>query len=195
MKHLALLLLIILGGVSFGCTPDAPVAVDESSESPTASAEAEAPSEPEGKVLTSTDGTSQILVPEEWESATDLNDVAILQAEHPTEEQYVIVIQDSKEDFADADLALHSEVTTEAIVSSLTDGSSTEPESVTINGNPALQKEISGTIDNINIIYLHTNVETPTSYYQVLTWSLRSQFEDYRSNFEQVTNSFEEVGG
>ncbi len=149
--------------------------------------------QPQGTVLTSADGRTQITVPEDWSSMTDLNAVASIQAANLNKEQYVIVIEDSKQDFSDASLDYHSEVTSQLIVDGLTAPEADAPVPMTVNGHAALQKEIRGSFDNINVIYLHTSIETPTHFYQVLTWSLKSRFEENRSIFEQVTQSFQEV--
>ena len=147
-----------------------------------------------GTVMTSTNGAAQITVPDDWDAMTDLNDVAILQAANLAKEQYIIVIDDSKEDFADPDLAQYSDITSQLIIDGLGNSEVGTPTPSTINGNAALQKEIRGSIDNINVVYLHTSVETPTHFYQVLTWTLKSQFDKNRSVLQEVTNSFREAG-
>ncbi|NER78797.1 MAG: hypothetical protein F6K42_04305 [Leptolyngbya sp. SIO1D8] len=200
MKRLIPLSLIAIVSLS-GCTllnssTETTESANQEADSLVASndeAEGSDSSEPDGVVLVSTDGSSQLTIPEDWSETTDLNDVAILQAANPVKEQYVIVIQDSKEDFTDANLEYHSEVTAELLIEGLTSPEVTEPRSLTINNYPALQKEISGAFDNINVVYLHTSIETPTHFYQVLTWSLKSRFEGNRSTFEQVTQSFREA--
>ena len=147
-----------------------------------------------GTVMTSTNGAVQITVPDDWDAMTDLNDVAIIQSANLVKEQYIIVIDDTKEDFAEPDLGEYSDITSQLIIDGL-NGSEVGPSTpLTINGNAALQKEIRGSIDNINVVYIHTSVETPTHFYQVLTWTLKSQFDKNRSVLQEVTNSFREAG-
>lgn len=147
----------------------------------------------QGTVMPSTNGAVQITVPDDWDAMTDLNDVAIIQAANLAKEQYIIVIDDSKEDFAEPDLAQYSDITAQLIIEGLNGAEAGTPISSTINGNAALQKEIKGSIDNINVVYIHTSVETPSHFYQVLTWTLKSQFDKNRSVLQEVTNSFKEA--
>ena len=193
--------LILIGVVASSCstgsqTTESP---DQSAETPTTEAQTtETPTEEvsstiQGTVLTSLDGASQITVPEDWNETNELNDVATIQAANFNKEQYVIVIEDSKEDFTDANLDDHSQITSQLIVDGLTAPNLTSPNSITINGYTALQREIQGSFENINVVYLHTSIETPTHFYQIVTWSLKSRFEENRSVFEQVTQSFQEV--
>ena len=193
--------LILIGVVASSCstgsqTTESP---DQSAETPTTEAQTtETPTEEvsstiQGTVLTSLDGASQITVPEDWNETNELNDVATIQAANFNKEQYVIVIEDSKEDFTDANLDDHSQITSQLIVDGLTAPNLTSPNPITINGYTALQREIQGSFENINVVYLHTSIETPTHFYQIVTWSLKSRFEENRSVFEQVTQSFQEV--
>lgn len=146
-----------------------------------------------GVVITSADGDSQITVPRDWSEMDDLNEVAIIQAANLFEEQYAIVIQDNKEDFADTDINAHSEATVQILLDSLTSSEVTTPTPLTVNGYTAVQTEIQGSFENINVVYLHTSIETREHFYQVVTWTLKSRFESNRSLFEQVTQSFREI--
>lgn len=186
-------LLVLLAGVG-ACSPGGDQATDSDVQDTPAPVEtAEAEPEVVGTTIVSTNGSSQITVPEGWEETDELNDVAIIQAANLAEDQYVIVIDDSKEDFADASLETFSEITAETFLDILDDPTLGEPVTLTINGNPALQQQVEGSIENTNVVYLQTNIETPTHFYQVLTWSLKSRFEDNRDIFEGVTESFQEV--
>ena len=52
------------------------------------------------QIVTSTDGKFQLTVPGSWQTETTLNEEAALQASSRIGELYVIVIRESKEDFA-----------------------------------------------------------------------------------------------
>ncbi|MGD1904889.1 MAG: hypothetical protein ACFB0C_02710 [Leptolyngbyaceae cyanobacterium] len=197
MKRFLPLLLLLLAGIT-ACSPGDDAASDTDT-APVETAEDVEPAEPEaaepeGTIVTSTNGTVQLTVPDDWQETDELNDVAILQAANPVDEKYVIVIDDTKEDFADATLEQYAEITSEMFLDILTDPNVSEPVSLTINGNSALQQQVEGSIDNINVIYLQTNVETDTHFYQVLTWTLKSRFDEHESIFKAVTESFQEVG-
>lgn len=197
-RFIPLLLVAIAGSSSCALSQPAPESTPPVEPSSAVSTPGTAPVEsvppvPQGVVMTSTDGRSQLTVPTDWSSRTDLNDVAILQAANLAKEQYVIVIDDNKADFTNATLNDHSQITSQLIVDGLTSPQITQPVPVTINGYAALQREIHGSFDNINVVYLHTSIETPTRFYQVLTWTLKSKYAENRSIFEQVTQSFQEI--
>ena len=83
-------------------------------------------------------------------------------------------------------------------VSSSMGGVMTSPEfsdieALTINGYDAKQYTLSGEIDKIKIKYLVTLVETDNGYYQIISWSLLSRFDNALDTFKQIAESFTEL--
>lgn len=187
MKRLIPLFILILA--ASGCGSNDIQATTDASNAP---AETAAPAI-EGTVMSSPDGRVQITTPDDWNAMSDLNDVAIIQAANLVKEQYIIVIDDSKEDFAEPDLAQYSDVTSQLIVDGLAGAEVAAPTPLSINGNSALQKEIQGTIGDVNVAYLHTSIETDTHFYQLLSWTLKSRFDKNGPILKDVTNSFQEA--
>jgi hypothetical protein len=146
----------------------------------------------EGKVIQSTDGKSQVVVPEGWATQTDLNDAANLQIADVANENYLIVISEPKADFDNISIEKHSEITRGFILNSIEGDQVSAPVNLTINGHPALQYEITGTIDNINVVYYHTTVETGSNFHQILAWTLPSKLDANKPVLESVINSFQE---
>jgi hypothetical protein len=58
-----------------------------------------------------------------------------------------------------------------------------------INGNPALQYEIHASVDEIQVTYLHTTLETAEHFHQILAWTLQSRFASNSSELQQVVLS------
>jgi hypothetical protein len=75
----------------------------------------------------------------------------------------------------------------------VTNAQTSGPKTVTVNGNPGVQYEITGKVSNIDITYLHTTVETPQNFHQVLAYTAQGEFEKNRGEMEQVINSFQEA--
>jgi hypothetical protein len=90
----------------------------------------------------------------------------------------------------DFDLQKHHQLTRDATVGNMKDSSATPSVSVTIDGNPALQDEISGTADNVKIVFLHTTVERAGHFHQILAWTLKSRWESKKARLQEVTRSF-----
>lgn len=148
---------------------------------------------PAGTVLSSSEGNSQITLPEGWVEDRELHEEAQIQASDRSRELYILVLSEDKSDFgSDMTLAKHSEITRGILTDNLTDVSISGPTEVTtVNGNAATQYQIDGTISGINVTYLHTTVETPERYNQVLAWTLPSDFEKNKAEMQQVIASFQ----
>ena len=145
-------------------------------------------------VITASDGQSRITIPAGWKSQEDLHDEAEIQVANSRQEQYLIVLTENKADFVDTDLARYGEIVSEALVENAQMSEDPETKSTTINGRPAIQYKISGTVDNLKVVYWLTAVEGVNNYYQVLAWTLASKAEDNAPILQQVVESFEEVG-
>ena len=143
-------------------------------------------------VITATDGQSQLSVPAGWSKHDDLHDDAELQVANPVLEQYMIVLTENKADFVDTDLEDYTEIVLESVVATA-GGEEPEPTSLTINGRPAVQYEVHGTVDNMKVVYWLTTVEGTENYYQVLGWTLDSKAEENRPVLQEVVQSFQEV--
>jgi len=144
-------------------------------------------------VIVSSDGEYQIQVPTGWKQITNLHEQAGLQAADHLREMYIIVLSESKSDFEEMSLDKHSQITIRKLIERVTSSETSGPTTLVINGNPAAQYVVSGTIDNLKITYLHTTVETAKSFNQILAWTLRSRFDQNRAELQNVIQSFKEV--
>jgi hypothetical protein len=145
-------------------------------------------------VITSTDGHSQVSVPSSWSNQDDLNDKADLQVANPALEEYLIVLTESKADFVDTDLEIYAGLIRDGIVGAVSDASVSEARRLTINGMPAIQYEVSGSVDNLKVVYWLTAVEGRDHFHQVLGWTLGSKAEANREVILSVVESFQETG-
>lgn len=145
------------------------------------------------QLIVSSDGEYQIQVPAGWKQITNLHEKADLQAADRLREMYIIVLSESKSDFEEMSLDKHSQITIGNLLGRVTSSETSGPTALVINGNPAVQYVVSGTIDNLKITYLHTTVETAKSFNQILAWTLRSRFDQNRAELQNVIQSFKEV--
>ncbi len=143
------------------------------------------------KVVQSRDGRTQMVVPASWREQTDLNNVADLQVANPRQELYVIVLSESKQDFdADTTLQEHSELTRGILLETLRNGQvSYEPDQFRIGGYPAVQYQLRGSVDKIKIVYLHTTVEGPSNFHQIVAWTLPSRLTKNEPVLQDVIRS------
>lgn len=144
-------------------------------------------------VITATDGQSQLTVPGSWKVQKDLNDMAEIQVANLSQEQYMMVITESKADFDDIDLAQYAETSLDWSLEAVVAEERPDPQSMTIDGKPAVQYELHGTVENMKLVYWITSVEGTDNYYQMVAWTRASQAEKNAPIFAEVANSFREV--
>ncbi|MEO8215527.1 MAG: hypothetical protein ABI718_00425 [Acidobacteriota bacterium] len=144
------------------------------------------------QTLSSPDGKTQVSVPASW-VVMDLNKAAEIQAGHEGQGCFLIVLNETKEDLYGWNIEKHSRVTLASLLSKLAFPTITGPKSLKINGNPAVQYEVKGATDNINIIYLHTTVDGKSFFSQILGWSVPSQAERCRPELNRAIASFRET--
>lgn len=144
------------------------------------------------KVITATDGQSRITVPGGWRKMNDLHDSAELQAGDESQNQYLVVLTENKADF-DLDLESYTDIVLDGLAEDVESVQISDARSLTINGHPALQYEVRGTVDNINVVYWLTSVEGTSNFYQVLGWTTQSKAEQNGPSLQKIIESFEEV--
>ncbi len=146
-----------------------------------------------GKVLMDPGKTIQVTIPSGWKEDRELHESAELQASQRAKELYIIILSESKQDFQQMTLEGHSKITRDTLMGNIKSAELSAPVSMTVGGYPAVQYEISGFVDNLGVVYLHTTVESAGSYHQILTWTLKSMAEKNKPILQKVTESFQEV--
>lgn len=145
-------------------------------------------------VVTSNDGKSQLTVPGAWKVQTRLNEEAGLQVGNPVAEQYAIIISESKEDFTEEmTLEDFTGLIRQNAEELIKDPIISENKSLIINGYPAKQFEVAGSIDNIKAKWIYTLIDAPENYHQIMAWTLASRYEQNKPVLLEVTNSFKEI--
>jgi hypothetical protein len=143
------------------------------------------------KVLASTDGVSTISVPDDWQSATDLNTSAKIQAKNPSQTMFAIVITDPSS--ASDSLESYAEGRYNTLKGSLTGIRESGPVTATINGADSKVYEIHGKIGNgVYIGYVFAIVKTADHYHQIYAWTGENTFTANRATLQSVIESFRE---
>lgn len=138
------------------------------------------------------DKRTQITVPGGW-GAMELNDAAEIQVGNAAEEAYLIVLNERKEDLYGWNLDKHSRVTLGRLLTGVASPTVKGPVSLTIGGSPAVQYEIRGAAENRNIVYLHTTVDGPKHFSQILAWTLPSKSGVVIPRLRQAISTFREL--
>lgn len=143
-----------------------------------------------------------VSVPDYMTKTVTLNDVATLQYINSAKNAYLIVIEDSKEelemkgvkfaslkDFHDDNIKLLKAEENLPVES--------KPTEFVVNGNKFYQSELNVNFkeaDNleVKITYLITYVETKGYYYQILCWSLSSEYKNLVADFKKIAASIKD---
>ena len=136
-----------------------------------------------------------VSIPDYMTKSYSLNNAASLQYLNAARETYVIVIEDSKEQLLEAGIPFKGpEDFYEHFVKTFADDSSeiSPKHDLKIDGNPAVQAEISKPFGKYKVHYLVTVIETDTHFYKMLAWTIDAYRDMYLSDFKRIASSFRE---
>lgn len=136
-----------------------------------------------------------VSIPDYMLETDQLNDVASLQYQNTLKEAYVIVIEDSKKSLTKAGMGFSGP--REFYDSFAKDFFNADDEigkvkDIKVNGNYAVQVEVMRKFNDLDIIYLVTVVETPTHFYKMLAWTLKSNWDSLIGDFKKIANSLKD---
>ena len=144
----------------------------------------------ERKEIVSDDGKIKVTVPGTWTKLPELNKQASLQVGNKSKEVHLIVITDTKTDLDNLTLEKRHQQTCDRMLQKMKNASATQPVSLTIDGHPALQDELTGTEKGTNVVFLHTTVDDSDHFQQILAWTLKSRWQEQAQLMREVTASF-----
>ena len=144
----------------------------------------------ERKEIASDDGRIKVTVPGTWTKLPELNKQATLQVGDKSKQMYLIVITDAKAEVENMTLEKHHDLTRDRTWQKMKNVSATEPVSLTIDGHPALQDELTGTENGTNVVSLHTTVDDGDHFQQILARTLKSRWQDQNQLLREITRTF-----
>jgi hypothetical protein len=144
----------------------------------------------ERKEISSEDGNIKATVSGMWVKMPELNKEATLQVGYKRKEMYLIVLSEAKSDSQNLTLENHHQITRDRMLQKLTHASASEPGRLTLDGHPAMQDELSGTENGINVVFLHTTVDDGDHFQQILAWTLKSRWEQQNELLREITRTF-----
>ena len=141
------------------------------------------------KRLASKDGSIRLEVPASWKEMPELNDDAVIAAGNPGREQYVVVIENPKADYA-GNLEQFDVLATEMIGGKLEGAEISEPEIRKVGEYPAIHRRLKGTTQHIRVVYHVSSIETADAFCHVLTWTIPSRETAALPVLREVVESF-----
>lgn len=146
-------------------------------------------SKPKTKSLASPDGHFQIQVPVDWKPMPELNEGASLGAGNFFDDQYVIVGETLRSDFAGS-LEDFAQPSVEELLDSVEDEQVSGPEKRDVKQYPAIHYKVTGKVGLVRLVYFHTSLETPHAFYQIMAWTLPSKESEAEPVFRGIVESF-----
>ncbi|MGI0116149.1 NINE protein [Zooshikella sp. RANM57] len=144
------------------------------------------------KDIISTDGRLSVTVPSHWNVIEKLNEEAVLQVAQLRDENYLIVLAESKMDFeTSVSVQEYGELVSNIILSSLEQSELIAgPMSLEVNGHPAVSYEVVGRTQRVNIYYYLVVAQSDEEYFQLVSWTLKSRMNRNKPTLQQVIKSF-----
>jgi len=142
------------------------------------------------RTMFSMDGSLSLDIPAHLDTM-ELHEDAVLQVGDYYSEIYVIVLNDWKADLEGWNIGKDSYITLGNLLRSISAPIVQGPVMSVIDDLDAIQYVIEGAVDGKKIVYLHTTIETPDVFSQIVAWSLRSRYEENRMEMEEIVRSFQ----
>jgi hypothetical protein len=152
-------------------------------------------------------GFYEIDVPERMQMTNELHAEASTQYEYVelvdgvTKENYVIVLMETKEsidqlglDF-EFDALTYSELSIQALEGGLSSSEvlTKEPKIESVNGIDCVKIDMEGNANGIDVFYKVAIFEGEKAFYQVVTWTLLEQKEEFMPIMDKMVASFKET--
>ena len=147
-----------------------------------------------GSTVVSDDGLLEVSKPGVMRVMSDLHEDASIQLGSHARQAYFVVLTDPKMDLEDGlGFRGHSRITRSSMKEAMKGYEAKRVrDEFFLNGMKGCQYRISGTVDGVKIVYLHTTLESSEYFHQVLAWSVPSKFKDNRPLFRELISSFKE---
>jgi len=140
--------------------------------------------------IVSNDGKVRVTTAGFWVKTSDLNKDATLQVANKSEDMYLMVFTDAKSTVGQMTLEQRHQTTRDRKLQSMQDASATQAVSLTIDGNAALQDEVSGTQQGTNLVFLHTTVDEGDYFQQIVAWTTKRRWPKENQELRDATQSF-----
>ena len=147
-----------------------------------------------GTLVKSSDGHSSLSVPSSWQTHLQIHATAGIQAGDPSNVRYVVVISEPKADFVSSmTLEGYADIVFGQMQKAVTGFEKTPAHNLRIGGRPAVQYEVRGSVDQLNLVYLVTFVDGPSKYHQISAWTSKSKYPDSQAEFRRISGTFREL--
>jgi Domain of unknown function (DUF4190) len=142
------------------------------------------------KEIASDDGKLKVTASGFWVKKLDLNKEAKLQVANENEDMYLLVFTDAKSAVGGMTLEQRHQTARDRKLQGMQNASATQTVPLTIDGHAALQDDVSGTQQRINLVFLHTTVDEGDYFQQIVAWTRKSRWPKQNQELREMTGSF-----
>lgn len=147
-----------------------------------------------GQALLSNQKIVEVVLPKGWSNQLAKDDSFNLKAANASKDAYLTVQTSAKRDFPQLSLKEFARIGRKAGIPTMTDLNITGPTDVTtVNGYPAIQYQFRGKVDGIDAVLLHTAIESPNYFHQILVGASSDAFERQQKRFQSLIETFQDV--
>ena len=140
--------------------------------------------------ITSEDGKLKVTTSGFWVKTSKLNNEARLQVANKSEDMYLMVFTDAKSAVGGMTLEQRHQTARDRKLQSMQNASATQTVPLTIDAHAALQDEVSGTQQRLNLVFLHTTVDDGDYFQQIVAWTTKSRWPKQNQELREMTGSF-----
>jgi len=146
-------------------------------------------------------GLYAISIPDYMKELKYLNDDASFQYANTLKENYIIVIDESKQEFIDAiieaemydsiktPLENYTDIQLSSFTESINGLNVTELKS-NIKSLDSKQYQFIGNVDDLDIAYVVSFIEGPENMYMIMSWTLKERYEKYKNTILLTQSTF-----
>ncbi|MEO0375710.1 MAG: hypothetical protein AAF329_14000 [Cyanobacteria bacterium P01_A01_bin.17] len=147
-----------------------------------------------GEVLVSNQGIVQLNRPHGWTDQLIEEDTLNLKMSNESGDAHLTLQTRAKKDLPQFSLEKFARMGREAGLQTMTDLKITGPTEVTLaNGYPAIQYQFRGEVEGAETVLLHTAIESPNYFHQILAGSSRFGFERHQPTLQKIIQTFQEI--
>ncbi len=138
----------------------------------------------------------QMDIPDFLERTWELNDEAVLQYQNTEKELYAVIIADEKEKLENLGAKFGSldnfnrYALSDFVIDATQVGS---PYSFSISKKKAIQTEVRKEVEDIQLFFLFTTVESPSYFYKILVWTTKPFEKEHSETMRRMVESFREL--
>ncbi len=159
----------------------------------------------EEEKLVTVENNFSLSLPKFLKEVDDLNAAASLQYQSGIKEFYVLVLDESKDEvhaginennlaeIYENNIEGYSKLIVENFQQGLAEPDFSETIDTIINGLPAKLTSVKGIVEDIEIFYSLGVYEGEENYFQVLTWTLESRKDKYKSKMKKILCSMKDL--